>query len=144
MRRLFGVFLAILLVTTGCGGGGGGGGGGAGGGGEIPPGNIVWFGTGFDPATLALVGRATSLPASGSIVAVGRIFTARPPAEVQVSISKGSTVKPPIPVGASNSPDSADVFAVDLKAQGVNPGTWIVSFVTSSGQILASGFVTIT
>ncbi|MBA2382750.1 MAG: hypothetical protein H0V73_11625 [Chloroflexi bacterium] len=144
MRRFLGALLVVAFVMAGCGGGdNGGGGGGGGGGADLPVAPIVIFGTAYDPATLAVAGKAGSLKAGTPMVAVGRAFTARPPGEVTVVVSSGSSIKPARPVGASNSPDSADLFATDLTPDRLTPGTWQVEF-HAGGRIIASGFLAVT
>jgi len=137
------LILGVLLLAA-CGSGGGGGDpGGGGGGGEFPPGNVVWFGTSYDPTTVALIGKATTLKAGGPIAAVARLFTARSPSTVQVVISSGSTVRARVPVGAANNGEQSDVFGIDLTNAGLTANTWIVSFVDAQERILASGFLTV-
>jgi hypothetical protein len=149
MRRILGVLFVVAAVVSACGGGsggdnGGGGGGGGGGAGELPGGAIVIFGTSYDPTSLAVTGKTTTLKAGSPMVAVGRAFTPRPAAQVTVKASKGSEVKGPFPVTASNTPDNADLFALDLAPLGLAAGTWQVEFFGSNGRSVASGFVTIT
>ena len=137
------LILGVLLLAA-CGSGGGGGDpGGGGGGGEFPPGNVVWFGTSYDPTTVALIGKATTLKAGGPIAAVARLFTARSPSTVQVVISSGSTIRSRVAVGAANNGEQSDVFGIDLTNAGLTPNTWIVSFVDAQERILASGFLTV-
>ena len=132
----------VVLLLAGCGGDGGGDGGG--GGGEFPPGNVVWFGSSYDPTSVALIGKATTLKQGTPMAAVARLFTPRSPSTVQVVISSGSTVRAPVPVGAANSGEQSDVFGIDLTPFGLTPNTWIVNFVDAQERILASGFVTVT
>jgi hypothetical protein len=134
----------IVLLLAACGGGGGGDGGGGGGGGEFPPGNVVWFGASYDPTTVALIGKATTLKAGTPMVAVARLFTPRSPSSVQVVISSGPTTRRPVPVSAANNGEQSDVFGIDLTNAGLTPNTWIINFVDPQERILASGFVTVT
>jgi hypothetical protein len=46
-------------------------------------------------------------------------------------------------VTAANSPDNADLFAVDLAPLGLDAGTWQIEFFGSNQRSIASGFVTI-
>lgn len=137
--------MLVVVLLAGCGGGtdGGGGGGGGGAGGEIPPGNVVWFGTSYDPTSLGLIGHAPRLQQGTPMVAVARLFTARSPSTVRVTIKSGSTVRAPVPVGAANNGEQSDVFAIDLTAFGLTPNTWVVSFVDPQERLLASGFITV-
>jgi hypothetical protein len=141
MKRAL-VLVVVLLAA--CGGGGDGGGGGGGGAGEIPPGNVVWFGTSYDPTSLGVIGKVVRVQQGTPIAAVARLFTARSPGTVQVKISSGSIVRAPVPVGAANNGEESDVFAIDLTNAGLTPNTWIVSFVDPQQRILASGFLTVT
>jgi hypothetical protein len=136
--------LVVVLLLAGCGGGGGGDGGGGGGAGEFPPGNVVWFGASYDPTSVGLIGKATTLKAGGPMAAVARLFTPRSPGTVQVVISSGPTTRRPVPVGAGNNGDQSDVFGIDLTNAGLTPNTWIINFVDAQERILASGFLTVT
>ena len=151
MRRFLSAVAIFALFVTACGGGtpdsgvaASGGGGGGGGAGDLPAASNVFFGASFDPATLALIGKTGTVKAGTPVVAVGRVFTPRPPAETVVTVVSGSNRKPPRPVTASNSPDNADIFAFDLTPDALTPGTWVVSFTTPTGRIIASGFLTVT
>lgn len=127
MKRALG--LVVVLLLAGCGGDGSGDGGGGGGAGEFPPGNVVWFGASYDPTSVALIGKATTLKAGTPMAAVARLFTARSPSTVQVVISSGPTTRRPVPVSAANNGDQSDVFGIDLTNAGLTPNTWIVNFV---------------
>ena len=134
----------VVLLLAGCGGGEGGDGGGGGGGGEFPPGNVVWFGASYDPTSVALIGKATTLKQGTPMAAVARLFTPRSPSTVQVVISSGPTTRRPVPVGAANNGEQSDVFGIDLTNAGLTPNTWIINFVDPQERILASGFLTVT
>jgi len=156
MRRILFASLVMAAYLSGCGGGdgGGGAGGGAGGAGAgggagggaaaLPGGAIVIFGTAYDPTSFTVTGVTTSAKVGTPIVAVGRIFTPRPASEVTVRVSSGSAQRPERPPAASNNAENADLFAVDLTADSLTPGTWIVSFLAPNGRIIASGFLSIT
>ena len=144
MRRILGAFLVVAWLVAGCGGGttpgGGGGGGGAG---DLPAASTVIFGTAFDPTSLTVTGKAGSLKTGTPMIAVGRAFTARPAAAITVQVGSGSNSRPVRPVAASNSAESADLFATDLGGDQLTPGTWVISFL-AAGKIIASGFLTVT
>lgn len=145
MRRFLGVLLAVGLALAGCGGSTPDAGGGGGGGGDFPAGSVVIFGSAYDPTSLAITGKVSSVKQGTTpLVAVGRAFTPRPPGEVIVQVGSGSNNKPPRPVSASNNPESADLFAFDLSNDGLTPGTWVVAFANPSGRIFASGYLTVT
>jgi len=141
MMNRAGATLVVLLLVAACGGSSGPGGGG---GGDIPPGNVVWFGSSYDPTSLGVVGKTASITQGSPVAAVAHLFTARPPGQVKVAISSGSRHLAPVPVAAGNNGDSSDVFALDLTGAGLDKGTWVVSFTDASGRILASGFLTVT
>jgi hypothetical protein len=103
----------------------------------------VIFGTAFDPASLGVSGKATTLRQGSPIVAVGRTFAARPAAEVTVEVGSGATNFPPRAPSATNNPASADLFAVDLTNDHLTPGTWVIQLM-AGGRIVASGFLTVT
>lgn len=142
--------LAILaLVLASCGGstpdaGGGGGSGGGGGGADLPAPSTVIFGSAFDPTSFTVTGKTgTVKQGTTPIVAVARIFTARPASEVTVTVGSGSRNFAARPVTASNNAQQADTFAFDLSGDNLGPGTWVVDF-TAAGRIVASGFLVVT
>jgi hypothetical protein len=153
--RLIGALLAIGVLLAACGGadngggnGGGasagGGGGGGGGGGDLPLGSSVLFGSAFDPGSLAVTGKATSLKQGTPMVAVGRALAAQNPADVTVTIAAPGQNPPPQPITAANGTDSADLFAIDLAPFHLKPGTFIINFLDANKRVLASGFLSIT
>ncbi len=125
--------------TAGSGGGGGGGGGG-----DLPAPSTVIFGTAYDPAALTVTGKTGTIKTGSPVVAVGRAFTPRPASDIVVQVGSGATNKAPRPPAAVNNPESADLFAFDLTADALPPGTWVVSFTTPAGKIVASGYLTVT
>jgi hypothetical protein len=138
MRRALGLLL-VVLMAVGCGDSGGGGGGGAGGG-EIPPLSKVWFGSGYDPGNFGVTGRASALKQGTPMFTAGRLFSARNPEDVSVTISTGGSVRLTLPtVGGA-----ADVYAADLTGAKLGPATYIISFVDKRGAILASGNLNVT
>lgn len=142
MRRAL-ALLILIVVAAGCGGSAPGGGGGGGGGGEFPPLSVAWFGTAFDPSSFALQGRATGLKQGTPIVAVGTLFSSRPPEDMSVTISIGGSVRKTVPV-AAGAPSPSSTYAADLTPAALGPGTYIVSFVDKKGTILASGNLNVT
>ena len=98
MMRPLRVFLlaAVAALVIGCSGSGsqppGGGGGGGGGTGQLPPVGSVWFGSAFDPASLAVTDRATSLKAGTPMVAVGHFLQPKPPEDMTVTVSKQQSI----------------------------------------------------
>lgn len=149
MRQLLSAVMAIALVLAACGGGttdgsGGGGGGGGGGAGDLPAPSTVIFGSAYDPASFTVTGKTGTIKTGTPVVAVGRAFTPRPGAEIVVQVGSGATNKPPRPPAAVNNPESADTFAFDLTADALPPGTWVISFTTPAGKIVASGYLVVT
>jgi hypothetical protein len=145
MRRIVGVFAILAVVLASCGGSTPNAGGGGGGGGDLPNASTVIFGSAFDPTSLVVTGKTgTVKQGTVPLVAVGRVFTARPPSEVTVTVGSGSRNLGPRPVSASNSADQADLFASDLSNDNLGPGTWVVDFQTAGGKIIASGFLLVT
>jgi hypothetical protein len=147
MRQLLGAFGMVALLVAACGGGTpaeSGGGGGGGGGGDLPAPSTVVFGTAYDPASFGVSGKTTTVKAGSTVVAVGRAFTPRPASDIVVQVGSGSTNKPPRPPAATNNPESADIFAFDLTGDALPPGTWVISFTTPAGKIVASGYLTVT
>lgn len=141
MRRVLGALLIVGLLVTACGDPAGGGGGG---GGDFPAGSTVIFGASYDPVGLGVTGRTSSIKQGTPVVAVGKAFTPRPPAEIVVQVSQGSSVRPPRPVSAANNAESANLYAFDLSGDNLTPGTWVVSFnVATTGKVVASGFLVV-
>lgn len=141
MRAL--LALVAVLVLAGCSSPGGGGNGG--GGGELPPGGIVWFGSGYDPESLGVTGRyAASTTAGSPLVAVARFHNPRNPADVRLSVSAGSTNHANVPITATNSPEAATLWVADLSGLSLGASTWQVSFTDPQSRIIASGFIQIT
>jgi hypothetical protein len=91
---------------------------------------------------MAVGGKGTSFKSGGPLVAVGRSLGQQDPSTVQVQVgSSGTTRLANRPVTASN---GSDTFAADLSNDKLSPGTWIVSFLSASQRIIATGTVTIT
>ncbi|MEI7744870.1 MAG: hypothetical protein WCK58_14125 [Chloroflexota bacterium] len=154
-RLLMVTVLAVLLAACGSGSGDGGNGGGSGQAsasleapsviGELPgPGNVL-FGTSWDQATLGITGKTTSVKqGTAPLVVVGRTFTAITAPGVKVQVGQGGSAKPARAVDASDSADTAQLFASDLSKDNLAPGTWIVQFLGSSGRVVASGYLVVT
>jgi hypothetical protein len=150
--------LALTVAVAACGGGGSGtsDGGSGGTGGEAPVASIeapsvvgevpgignVLFGASYDAGTLGVPDPVTNVkPGTKPLVAVGRTLTPMDPSGVTVQIGQGGNAKKPIPVTASDKPDLAQLFAVDIADQSLKPGTWIVSFLSKNKRIIASGYL---
>ena len=106
--------------------------------GELPPITAVWFGTAFDPATMALTDKGSTFKAGAPVVAIGTLLSARPPEELSVAISTGGSVRKTLPVG----PGVGNTFGVDLGA--MSAGNYLVQFQDKARKNLASSSVTIT
>ena len=147
MGRILGIALLVGLIAAACGGSSPGngtpGGSAPAGGGDIPGLSNVLFGTAYDPTSLAVSGKTATIKAGSPVVAVGRSLAPTPAADITVQLSAGGSNRPPMPVAATDNPDNAVLFAVDLTSQNLGPGTWIVSFV-AGGRILASGYLKVT
>jgi hypothetical protein len=147
MRRFVGALAILALVLASCGGSapaGGGGGGAGGGAGDLPAPSTVIFGSAFDPGSFVVTGKTGTIKQGTTpLIAVARIFTARPASEVTVTVGSGSRNLAARPVTASNNAQQADTFAFDLSADNLGPGTWVVDF-TAAGRIVASGFLVVT
>lgn len=143
MRRAFGAVLTMLLAigcssppaavpasggTTVTGPG------------EYPPITAVWFGTAFDPTTLALTDKASTFKAGTPVVAIGTLLTPRAPEEISVTIETGGSVRRTLPVAAA----AGNTLAVDLTPAALGPGPYLISFKDKAGKNLASASVTIT
>jgi hypothetical protein len=108
--------------------------------GELPPISAVWFGTAFDPATLALTDRGNAFKAGSPIVAIGTLLAARAPADVSVRIETSGSVKATLPVG----PGVGNTYAIDLGPANLTPGPYLLSFVDTGRKQLASASFNIT
>lgn len=147
MRSILGIALLVGLIAAACGGSssanGTPGGNAPAGGGDIPGLSNVLFGSAYDPTSLAVSGKTAEIKAGSPVVAVGRALSPTPATDITVQLSAGGSNRPPMPIAASDNPDNAVMFAVDLTSQNLGPGTWIVSFV-AEGRILASGYLKVT
>jgi hypothetical protein len=147
MRALRACLLVLVgaFVVAGCSGSGSpgpaGGGGGGGGGGALPPVGVVWFGSAFDPATLAVTGQSASIKAGSPIVAVGNFLQPKPPEDMTVVIQKlGTTVaRLPLPAG-----QPSKTFGIDLTPQKLGAGNYLVNFVDKNRRTLAAGNLVVT
>jgi hypothetical protein len=108
--------------------------------GELPPISAVWFGTAFDPATLALTDKASTFKAGTPLVALGTLLTPRAPEEMSVTIETGGSIRKTLPVAAA----VGNTLAVDLTQAALGPGPYLISFKDKSGKNLASSSVTLT
>jgi hypothetical protein len=146
MRALRAFVLAVVTASViGCSGSGspppGGGGGGGGGTGQLPPVGSVWFGSAFDPATLAVSDRATSLKTGSPMAAVGHFLQPKPPEDMTVTVSKQQSILHRLPVTGSG---PAKAFGIDLTAQELDPGNYVVTFVDKNRRTLAAGTLVVT
>jgi hypothetical protein len=134
MKRAFGA-LMVALVVAACGDPAPAGGGGANVTTAKPPVSAVWFGTAFDPTSLALTDKGNSFKAGTPTVAIGTLLSARPPEEMSVKVETSGNVRatlPVAPVGVGNT------LAVDLTSANLGPGSYLISFVDKTGKALAS------
>ena len=145
MRCLRAFLLAVAAaLVIGCSGSGSAppaGGGGGGGTGQLPPVGSVWFGSAFDPATLAVSDRATSLKAGSPMVAVGHFLQPKPPEDMTVTVSKQQSILHRLPITAAG-PGKA--FGIDLSAQKLDAGNYVVTFVDKNRRTLAAGTLVVT
>jgi hypothetical protein len=152
------LLLALSVALAACGGGGDSGAGGDGGNGGAAPASIeapsvvgqlpgignVIFGSSYDAATLGVEAPVTNVKQGTTpLVAVGRTLAPLDPAGVTIQIGQGGSAKKPRPVDASDKPDQAQLFAADMSKDNLTPGTWIVSFISKSGRIIASGYLVV-
>lgn len=139
MRRAFWI-LMIALVVAACGDPAP-----PAGGGNVttdkPPISAVWFGTAFDPASLALTDKATAFKAGSPIVAIGTLLAARPPEEVSVKIETSGNVRATIPVAPGG---VGNTYAADLTVANLGPGSYLISFVDRTGKAFASASFNVT
>jgi hypothetical protein len=145
MRALRAFLLAVAAaLVIGCSGSGSpppAGGGGGGGTGQLPPVGTVWFGSAFDPASLAVTGRTTSLKAGSPIVAVGHFLQPKPPEDMTVTVSKQQSILHRLPVTGSG---PAKAFGIDLSAQKLDAGNYLITFVDKNRRTLAAGNLVVT
>ena len=134
MKRAFGALVVALLVVA-CGDPAPAGGGGANVTTDKPSVSAVWFGTAFDPASLALTDKGSSFKAGTPIVAIGTLLATRAPEEMSVKIETSGNVRATLPVAAVA---VGNTLAVDLTAANLGPGSYLVSFVDKAGKALAS------
>jgi hypothetical protein len=141
MRRAFGVLL-IALVVAACGDSGAPA---APGGANVttglPPIAAVWFGTAFDPATLALTDKGNSFKAGTPIVAIGTLVSPRTADQLKARIETSGSIKAELPVAPGS---VGNTFAVDLTGANLGPGPYLISFVDNNRKNLASASFNIT
>ena len=140
MRRAFGV-LMIALAMAACGDPAPPGPGGANVTTDMPPISAVWFGTAFDPASLALTDKGNSFKAGSPIVAIGTLLAPKAPEEVSVKIETSGNVRATLPVAPGG---VGNTYGVDLTSASLGPGSYLVSFVDKSGKALASASFNLT
>lgn len=132
--------LAIALVVAACGDSGP-----PAGGANVttdkPPIAAVWFGTAFDPTTLALTDKGSGFKAGSPIVAIGTLFAARPAEEVSVKIETSGNVRATIPVAPGG---VGNTYGADLTTANLGAGSYLISFIDKTGKSLASSSFTIT
>jgi hypothetical protein len=139
MRRAFGA-LMIALVVAACGDSGPP----AGGGNvttDMPPISAVWFGTAFDPTSLALTDKGNSFKTGTPIVAIGTLLAPKAPEELSVKIETSGSVRATLPIAPGG---VGNTYGVDLTSANLGPASYLVSFVDKSGKALASASFNIT
>ena len=145
MRALRAIVLAVATaLLIGCSGSGSpppAGGGGGGGTGELPPVGSVWFGSAFDPASLAVTGKATSLKAGTPMIAVGHFLQPKPPEDMTVTVSKQQSILHRLPVTGGG---PAKAFGIDLSPQKLDAGNYVITFVDKNRRTLAAGTLVVT
>jgi hypothetical protein len=138
VRKSFALLVVALLVAA-CGSGDNGGGGGnqavaAG----LPPLSSAWFGSSFDPATLSVMDKTSSVKAGAPVVVVGHLLSPHDVSAIKVRVSSAGNVEGEEPVVGPNGATSSEILAADLSSLKLGPGTHVVAFVTSTSAILAS------
>lgn len=108
--------------------------------GELPPLAQVWFGTAFDPATMALTDKGTTFKAGSGLAAIGTLLTPRDAADLEVTIEYLGSVRKKLPVTAV----VGTTVGVDLTPLNLGPNTYLISFKSKAGKSLASASVTVT
>jgi hypothetical protein len=144
MRRAFGLLLVILSVaacssppanvpasggTTVTGPG------------ELPPISAIWFGTAFDPATLALTDKGNTFKSGTPIVLIATLTAPRTPDVLSVKIETSGNVRATLPVPG---PGVGNTYGVDLTSANLGPGPYLVSIVDKDRKSLASASFNIT
>jgi hypothetical protein len=154
MRRSHAALAMMLaLAVAACGGGDSGGGGN---GpvtasvevpsvvGELPGVGNVLFGTSYDATTLGVPEPFTNVKQGTTpLFVVGRTMAPVDPTGVTVQIGQGSNAYKARPILASDKPAQAQLFAADVAADNLPPGTWIVNFLSQRGRIIASGYLVV-
>ena len=146
MRAMRAFLLAVVTaLVIGCSGSGSaapaGSGAGGGGSGQLPPVGSVWFGSAFDPASLAVSDRATSLKAGTPMAAVGHFLQPKPPEDMTVTVSKQQSILHRLPVTGSG---PAKAFGIDLTPQELDAGNYVITFVDKNRRTLAAGTLVVT
>jgi hypothetical protein len=107
----------------------------------MPPISAVWFGTAFDPTSLALTDKGNSFKTGTPIVAIGTLLAPKAPEELSVKIETSGSVRATLPIAPGG---VGNTYGVDLTSANLGPASYLVSFVDKSGKALASASFNIT
>ena len=107
---------------------------------DTPPLGAIWFGSTFDPDTLAIRGRTTSTDPSKSLAAVGQLTKTMNGDELNMRLSFDGTVVSNQALGWSGSGDLWGWTLSPLLAA----GDWKVELTDIGGNVLSGGTVTVT
>lgn len=107
---------------------------------DVPPAGDIWFGTAFDPNTLAISGRTDTVSTTEVFAFVGTLPSAMDGSEVNIRIAyDGQQVSNQ----EANATGSGEVFGFTYGPL-FEPGTWTFEMTDIGGNVLASGDVTAT
>jgi hypothetical protein len=109
--------------------------------GELPPVTAVWFGTAFDPTTMALTDRGMTFKVGTPLVAIATTLTPRAPEDLGVTIETNGNIRQTLKVAPGV---VGSTVGVDLTAANLPPGSYLITFKDKAKKSLASASVTVT
>jgi hypothetical protein len=107
---------------------------------NVPPAGAVWFGSSFDPDTLAVRGRTTSVGAQEAFAVVGHLTRSMDGSQVNIRMYLDGSLLATNALGGTGSSELWGFSPSPL----FQPGEWRYEFTDVGGNVLASGTVTAT
>jgi hypothetical protein len=107
---------------------------------DVPPVGTIWFGESFDPKTLELTGKTTSVGTGDPLVMVANVGKSVTVADLKVRESANGDKRPLLTI---KSKAKGAVFGLEMNRIGT-PGKWKYEILDTDGKVLASGTITVT
>ena len=107
----------------------------------IPPAGQVWFGAGYDPDTLAVCGRTTTVRTNAAFVVVAHFAQAHSTIDLTLTIFKNGLYQSRHS-GSELGSGIGDLY--EFATDGIDSeGVWKYAFTNPGGDLLASGRMTV-